>query len=38
VRVRDTIQSLLDELSPFSTKREVCEFERSARRALAGLG
>jgi hypothetical protein len=37
VRVRDTIQSLLDELSPFSAKREVREFERSARRALTGL-
>ncbi len=38
VRVRDTIQSLLDELSPFSTKREVRDLNRSARQVIAALG
>ena len=38
VRVRDTIQSLLDDLAPFSAKREVREFNQAARRALAALG
>ena len=37
VRIRDTIQSLLDELSPFGAKREVREFNRAARQALATL-
>lgn len=37
VRVRDTIQSLLDDLAPFSAKREVREFNHAARRALAAL-
>jgi hypothetical protein len=37
VRVRDTIQSLLDDLAPFSAKREVREFNQAARRALAAL-
>ncbi len=37
VRVRDTIQSLLDDLAPFSAKGEVREFNHAARRVLAAL-
>lgn len=38
IRVRDTIRSLLDELAPFSAKREVRDLNRSAQRALAAFG
>jgi len=37
VRVQDTIQSLLEDLAPFSAKREVREFNHAARRSLAAL-
>jgi len=37
-RVRDTMQSLLDDLSPFSAKREVREFSNAARQAMTALG
>jgi hypothetical protein len=37
-RIRDTIQSLLDDLAPFSAKREVREFSNAARQAMIALG
>jgi hypothetical protein len=38
VRIRDTIQSLMDELAPFSTQGEVRDLNRSARQVIAALG